>query len=266
MKKHNKHSPSRVSLLHIDLLLQGELTEDEAVRVRAEISRSPILQAYFDKASELRSGLTFDLVNASLKKNPSREPHGRIGSRGAFFDALIGFFTGRLPATIRRPAYLTAGVFAAIFLAVSVTYLARMPHKPSDYTAKGLAEIEMVLSLRGSEYQPGEPVAAANGDTLTFMYKSPESLFIKMWCREDDKKPAPLFSGPLLHWEAASSLRPAPQQVILEGKWSFQEIIILSSPKRFTDRMARSVVRNNKGKGAVNLIRFRLVRTNRSPS
>lgn len=243
----------RISLWKLDQLMRGDLPGQEAEALRAAVARSPEALAYLERNGSLRSGLTLDRLRSragSITRKP-RSP--------GFVDALFSWGGARGPGlTMAFAVVLGIGVW---------TWRAQQAPSPipearpqRQFQTKGAERADFRITIRGAVYDTGQIISAANGDTLGLEFRSPRPVSVQIWYLEDGDAARPMSgnaeSAPLA---AAMAWRTMGMNIILEGKWDRQSVMVVSSESPFKTGQAASALGGSPHAG-LSIQAFRMVR------
>jgi hypothetical protein len=260
MRKHSlpddrvREQESRISLLAVERLLAGELEEAEAANLRGRLHRNPLMSAYLQRMESLAAPEAPEKIRAlmarerhSSEKSPYRHPERRRSAPTAFGHRLR-----------TRPALVWATVSLLLVLGTSIWVYRPVPH--TRYLVKGADDVAVKVVKAHQVYDPGSDLIGRAGDSLGFVYRSPDSVFVQIWYREDGEEAQPVAGGdhPLV-WPGTLSWIPAPQKILLEGSWTVQDIWVVCSRHTLTsDRVRDFLTDGDRLPRAVELFHFTL--------
>jgi hypothetical protein len=243
----------RISLWKLDQLMRGELPEGEAEALRAAVSRSPEALAYLERNGSLHSGLTLDRIRSGAG------PVSRKTASPGLMDAFLSWSRTRSP-----------GIALAFAMALGIgVWTWRAQPAPSGilesrpqgkFQAKGAEHGEFRITARGAVYDTGQIISAANGDTLALEFRSPRPMSVQIWYLVEGGESRPMSgnteSVPLA---AAMTWRAMGMNIVLEGKWDRQSVMVVSSESSFTTGRARSALGGSPHTD-LNIQAFRMIR------
>lgn len=238
----------KISLLKIDALLKGELDPDEAQRVSRAIEASPAAKDYLDRQRALKSGLTLESLRKAIEADRASGPR----------DSVLRVLSAirEKSASIGRTAWIPAGA-VAILVAVLLIRTAWIPtgeDTANRFTSKGSHTDAIArLQLKGLGYDPGSRIPARPGDTLGLLYRCQDSLSMRVFYREEGGAIESFGEGNPMNFTLppATAWSSAPQRILLEGKWTRQELwLVLSRSPIGIDRAREAIEPGGNRQGA----------------
>jgi hypothetical protein len=237
---------ARISLWKLDRLMNGDLPETEAAKLRERIAASPEALRYLEEYSRLRTELSLQKILSPARAKAPASTHGRTG-----WEALSRLLLA--PGRNRgvRLAFALFAVGAGLWTwSLRERGSGGRTGEDSRYQPKGTEAAQIHLHLRGIEYKPGETGTAQAGDTLSVLYRSPQPLLAAIWFREEGGSPAAMpGNAATLAWPAAAAWSPAPLRIVLEGGWRRQTVWVLTSRTAFSQAEALEALAGKSRRG-----------------
>jgi hypothetical protein len=224
----------RISLWKLDQLMRGDLPEEEAEALRAAISRSPEALAYLERNASLHSGLTLDRIRSGAG------PVSRKTASPGLMEAFLSWSRARSPG-IAFAFAMALGIGVWTWRAQPAPSVILESQSQGKFQAKGAEHAEFRITIRGAVYDTGQIISAANGDTLALEFRSPRPMSVQIWYLVEGGEFRPM-STESAALAASMAWRAMGMNVVLEGKWDRQSVMVVSSESSFTTGRARSAL------------------------
>jgi hypothetical protein len=227
-KKH-----TRVSLLMIDRLMQNDLSDTERLELGKKIEENQELKNYILQNSDLHSNLQFSKLQLRLKNRN-------------VLTLLHHYFAGKLRCIIHTPVMSTVVVAMLLLMIVGSSFLIQRNNQQQYLGIKGGA-YEVQLLTKGKSYSTDQVIYVADKDTISFLYRSPENMYVLLLYSEDYGVVKP-FQAECDYqvWNASLTEKIAPMSIELEGVWKKQVIWVVTSRKKISIHKAESIIKKHK--------------------
>lgn len=248
-----KKEDKRIPINELDLFLIGQLSEQDKTEVQRLMEENRCVNDYIQETAEIRSTMTYDKLRSVI------QDRNRKTGRFEFINKIISFFTFKN----LRPYPLFASV-ALIFLCLGVCfwkYENFFSFNSSYHGIKGSRYVDITMQIKDKRCFPGQEIKVFGNDTLRFLYRSNEKLFVQLLYSEDEGEVKKFSDNEKpFEWEGTLEERVAPVSIALEGTWKKQVVWIVVSKKELSARKAQKMIRNNKSKKSSEVYSFYLAR------
>jgi hypothetical protein len=204
---------NKISYYKIEAYLSNAMNEEERKAFEAEIAQNPTLAAIVEKERTVVAPVAYQTLfkgneNSSLLRK--------------FLDIML------------IPRYQMALSLSLVLVAVLVFYSPKDLQKQEVvFRAKGATSV--VCMKNGADVTAGSFVDAAAGDTVSFKYRSQDSLYIQVWFRDDNKSVLPYISknGQSVGFSPSNGYTAISSAIVLDNSWQKEDIYLFYSKAPF---------------------------------
>lgn len=226
---------TRVSLFMIDRLMHNDLGDSERQELEKKIEQNQELKDYIQQHSDLHSNLQFSKLQERI-------------NNGNSISRFCQYLGQKIRLFFHPPVMSTVVVATLLLMLAGVSFIVQHNNQQHYLGVKGESAYEVQLLIKGKLYSKDQVIRVADNDTLSFLYRSPQKIYVMFLYSEDDGAVKSfMVTNDHLVWTPTIAESIAPVSILLEGTWKKQVVWVIASSKKMSFHKAEKIIKKPTG-------------------